>query len=144
MVEILKNPLVLDESTDTVYIPKVACLVSLRPHFSSQREFLHYYYHNIIMGKFFGQRRRILSVPTSLVDEFSNLIIENGVKTAEEIWDRHYAKDVSAKTDANTVNQSYKIKESHLTEFYLSLAFSLKTNNTDSPNHSIGVYRWLH
>jgi len=28
IVEIMKNPLILDEDTDTIYVPKAVCLVS--------------------------------------------------------------------------------------------------------------------
>lgn len=33
IVEIMKNPLILDEDTDTIYIPKAICLISREPYF---------------------------------------------------------------------------------------------------------------
>ncbi|EAR90388.3 DENN (AEX-3) domain protein (macronuclear) [Tetrahymena thermophila SB210] len=135
--QIIKNPLILDEDTDTIYIPKAICLISRLPFFQSQRQFLQYYYHNIIMGRIIGIRKRIIPIPNKLISVFNGLILEAGIKKAEKLWDNNY-NEIASKLDKEIAIQ-YKVKETHLTEFYLSYIFFLM--NIPSDDISISLHR---
>ncbi|KAL4500587.1 hypothetical protein ABPG72_003011 [Tetrahymena utriculariae] len=135
--QIIKNPLILDEDTDVIYIPKAICLISRLPFFQCQRQFLYYYYHNIIMGRIIGYRKRIIPVPNKMINIFNGLILQSGVKMAEKIWDSNYYQ-ISQQLDKDIAIQ-YKVKENHLSEFYLSYIFHLM-NITDE-DVSFSLYR---
>ncbi|EAR90389.1 DENN (AEX-3) domain protein (macronuclear) [Tetrahymena thermophila SB210] len=135
--QIIKNPLILDEDTDVIYIPKAICLISRLPFFQCQRQFLYYYYHNIIMGRIIGYRKRIIPVPNKMINIFNGLILQSGVKMAEKIWDSHYYQ-ISQQLDKDIAIQ-YKVKENHLSEFYLSYIFHLM--NIVDEDVSFSLYR---
>lgn len=127
---IIRNPLVLNDDTDLIYVPKSISLISRIPVFDLQKTFLHYLYKNGILSK--RQREeKIIHIPCQLFEEFDKIISNYGLFQGEYEFKMKFQSildSLSPGTRSNTNKKSanfIKVKESSLKEFYISMIFSL-------------------
>lgn len=120
---IIRNPLVLNDETDMIYVPKSISLISRIPVFELQKNLLHYFYKNHILSRR-HQEEKIITIPNYLFQEYDNIIASFGLYQGEH----EFKIKVQSKIDslpADCMKNSVKIKETKLKEFYISMIFSL-------------------
>ena len=129
---IIRNPLILHDEADLIYVPKTISLISRIPVFDLQKNILHYFYKNHIVSK--RQREeKIITIPFRLLEEFDKIILNNGLYQGEHEFKLKFPNIMETIVNSerniqnnNRSSENYiKIRESKLKEFYISVIFSL-------------------
>lgn len=116
--------MVLSSDTELIYLPKVICLVSRIPFLDLQKQILLYFYHNLIIPKSVKNSHNTINVPRKLVDFFNALHLQHGIDKMEKVWDEQITEFLK-NLKIGELQVLYKVKETHLAEFYISLIFTI-------------------
>lgn len=139
----MKNPLMLDENHAMVYIPKSISLISYVPIFETQKQILRYFYHELIDVKRKHQAERVVTLPMNYFSKFDEMLNQEGEEKIDCAWEVKFQAIIEHNRDQGDpllknfqqlppAVEEFSIKETHLTEFYVSAIFSLLEISTES------------
>ena len=124
---IIRNPLILNDDTDLIYVPKAISLISRIPVFDLQKTFLHYIYKNHIISRR-EREDKVIYIPCRLFEQFDKIISTSGLFQGEyefKIKFQSIRDSLSPELNEKKSSHCVKIKEHKLKEFYISMIFSL-------------------